>query len=142
MQLLSPQRAFIDESLLGLRLLLGGVFLYHGVPKLLDTTATMGGFESMGLPGFLGLVVGVLEILGAVLLILGVATPLASLILAAIIISAIGIVHLPEGSIGAGLERDLLILGSFVVLFTAGPGRYALSTSSRSESMVSEQADG
>ncbi|WP_330632880.1 DoxX family protein [Halocatena halophila] len=142
MQLLSPQKTFIDEALFGLRLLLGFVFLYHGVPKLLDTTATIGAFESLGLPGLLGLVVGVLEVVGAVLLILGVATPIASLVLAAIIVSAIGLVHLPEGSIAAGLERDLLILGASIVVFTAGPGRYALNTHSRSETTVSEKAEG
>lgn len=60
-----------------LRLALGIVFLAHGLPKLENPAELTGLLRKLGMPGarLLAWLVAVLETAGAVLLILGVATP-------------------------------------------------------------------
>src|SRR5438093_11205989 len=70
-------------GLLVLRLALGLIFFTHGYPKLAHSGAGMQGFfVQHGLPGYFVYISGVLEVFGAVLLVLGVFTRGAALLLA------------------------------------------------------------
>ena len=63
-----------------LRVLTGVLFIVHGLTKLFLVTpaGTAGYFASLGLPGFLGYLVMILELVGGVVLVLGIYTrPLA-----------------------------------------------------------------
>ncbi len=111
-------------SLLLTRLVVVFVFLWHGVPKAFNPSMAMGKFASMGFPAFLGPVIGWLEVIGAVLLLVGLWSRWASLLLGAIIVVALVAVHIPKG-VTAGLERDLLILAASLGLATHGPGLWA-----------------
>ncbi len=108
-----------------LRLLVGGIFLYHGVPKLMNMAGTMQFFSSLGLPGFVGVLVGILEVVGGILLIIGLWTKWAAYVLAIIIAGAI-ILASGRNGITAGLERDVLILVSSLVIAWSAPGRIAI----------------
>src|ERR1700720_4440880 len=71
-------------ALLLLRLGLGIIFVSHGYPKLfthLDQTTE--GFVKMGFPAYFAYIAGVLEFFGGILLILGLFTRIAGLLLAA-----------------------------------------------------------
>ncbi|MDO8556727.1 MAG: DoxX family protein [Nanoarchaeota archaeon] len=116
-------------SLLGLRLVIAAIFLLHGIPKLLNLAGTMNFFSGLGFPAFLGPVVGVLEVLGALAILLGFWHKGATYVLALIIVVAILAVQIPgalERGISAGLERDVLILASILVLMTYGSGKLAV----------------
>src|SRR5258707_14372638 len=70
-------------GLLVLRLSLGLIFFTHGYPKLAHSGAGMQGFfVEHGLPGYFVYISGVMEVFGALLLVLGLFTRAAALLLA------------------------------------------------------------
>lgn len=69
-------------GLLFLRVALGVIFIFHGYPKLFSgTQQMMGFFQHIGLPGYFVFVAGVFEFFGGLLLIIGLFTRLAGLLL-------------------------------------------------------------
>ncbi len=125
-----------------LRLVLGVVFLAHGLPKLLPVfggspaeTAAM--FEASGLQPALLLVltVGVIELFGGAAIILGVWTRFAAILLAINMGVAIWKIHLPHGfflnlslepGVGHGYEFAMVLLGGLVCLLLNGPGAMSI----------------
>lgn len=125
-----------------LRLVLGVVFLAHGLPKLLPVfggspaeTAAM--FEASGLQPalFLVLIVGVIELFGGAAIILGVWTRFAAILLAINMGVAIWKIHLPHGfflnlslepGVGHGYEFAMVLLGGLVCLLLNGPGAVSI----------------
>jgi putative oxidoreductase len=112
-------------TLLGTRLLVACIFLWHGLPKAVYPSMAMAKFVGLGLPGFLGPIIGIVEVIAAICLVLGVLHRQANLLLAVVIVGAIVTVQIP-GGITAGLERDLLILAGTLLLSIHGPGILAL----------------
>lgn len=119
---------FKGSSLLLLRLILVVTFVYHGYPKAADWGMAAEKFASIGFPGFLGPVVGIFEVVCGLGLLLGAFTRLASVPLIVIISVAIVGVQAPgaaaEGTLlTSGLERDLFIFASLLVILAFGPGK-------------------
>lgn len=120
-----------DAALLGIRVVLGFLWVVHGVSKLLTPEATQGFFSDMGFPGVVGLIVGVTELVGGGLLVAGLLTRVALIPLLGIITVAILLVQaqqtgdLPLG-IHTGIERDLLYFFGMAVLMSFGAGRYSV----------------
>jgi len=119
-----------NSSLLFLRVWIGIIYLYYGIGKVTDWSGASEKFISMGFPGFLGGPIGVIEIVGALLLITGVWFKWANWTLAGIIIVAVIGVWIPA-SIAAGdlvpnLQRDVLLAGAFWILSAYGPGKFVL----------------
>ncbi len=120
--MIQPFFVFSDWAFLVLRVVLGAVMIYHGLPKLKNLKATIDDFASMGLkPGiFWALLSGIAEFLGGVFLVLGFLTQVASLVLA---IQFVLVVLWVKGLKNfKSLEFDLLILASLLVLMTVGGG--------------------
>jgi putative oxidoreductase len=119
-----------DVALLILRLALAGVLLYHGLPKVMNFGATVGGFQSMHLPapsltaGFAVLA----EVVGGLLILLGVAVDLAAILVIIDMLGAIVFVHGPNGFdfTKGGWEHPFTVLVMALVLALAGPGRMAV----------------
>ena len=81
-------------ALLLLRLGLGVIFVFHGYPKLFThTRETMQGMVHMGFPAYFAYIAGVFEFFGGLLLILGLFTRIAGLLLAAEMAVALVKVH-------------------------------------------------
>jgi putative oxidoreductase len=81
-------------ALLLLRAALGVIFIYHGYPKLFGNThGTMQGFVRMGFPTYFAVIAGVLEFFGGCLLIVGLFTRIAGLLLAGEMVVALWRVH-------------------------------------------------
>lgn len=112
--------------LLLLRAAVASIYLYHGLPKALDWAFAAAKFEAMGFPGFLGPLVGIVEVSAAGLLVVGAFHRWANLALVVVIGVAIAGVQLPAsvaaGKVVAGLERDALILVAHLVLLGCGSG--------------------
>lgn len=92
-----------------LRVVLGAIFLVHGIQKMqsgLDKIA--GFFGSVGLPGWLAYPVGYIEVIGGIVLILGLGTRVVSALFAAIMVGATVFVKLKAGFVG-GWELDLAL---------------------------------
>jgi putative oxidoreductase len=108
----------------------------HGGQKLFGWfggygIAGTGGFlESLGFrPGKVhaGLA-GTAEFLGGLLIALGLLTPVGAALVIAVMVVAIGSVHLPKGFFvsDGGFEYNLMIVASSAALAFAGPGAYSL----------------
>ncbi len=121
---------FSNYALLSLRILLVLIFLYHGVPKAIFWSAAAEKFVGFGLPGFLGPITGIAEVIASLLLLFGRFWKISNLVLLFIITGALVTVQIPgfiaDSSKVAGLERDLLILVGHIILLAFNPkGRLA-----------------
>lgn len=109
-----------NVALIGLRLAIAAIFLWHGVPKAIDPSAAMEKFVDFGLPGALGPIIGVVEVVAAGMLAAGFRHRWAAGTLLVIIAGALATVQIP-GGMSAGLERDALILVGLLVIISAEP---------------------
>ncbi|NTX99709.1 DoxX family protein [Deinococcus sp. JMULE3] len=117
-----------DLALLLLRLATGLVFVMHGAQKFFTYTlpGTTQAFTQMGVPvpGISAPVVATVELLGGLLLILGVYSRAAGVLLAVNMLVAIALVHLKAGFFNpGGLEFPLVLLAASLAVAFAGPGR-------------------
>ena len=125
-----------DLGLLGLRLALGLVFLGHGAQKGFGAFGGPGLEGTTGFIGSLGLrparfwalaaVAG--ELLAGLLLVLGLFTPLAALLVVATMAVAIAKVHGAKGFFlqNGGYEYNLVLLISALALAATGPGALSI----------------
>jgi putative oxidoreductase len=126
----------MNFALLALRLVVGGLFVGHGVQKLFGSfggaglEGTAAGFEKGGLrPGWLhAWAAGLAEAGGGLLLALGLATPFAAAGLIAVMTAAIVTVHGPNGVwvTKGGYEYNLVLIAVAIVLAGVGPGAWSL----------------
>ena len=136
-------------ALLLLRAALGAIFIYHGYPKLFThTRETMQAFGHMGFPGYMAYVAGVIEFFGGSLLVAGLFTRIAGLLLAGEMAVALVKVHGLLAHPGAVNNYEFplsLAAGSFALavfgagvisfdhaVFRAGGGSARKSSRSRS----------
>jgi len=90
-------------ALLLLRAAIGVIFIYHGYPKLFGQAQRYVEFYTQaGLPGYFSYISGVLELFGGSLLIGGLFTRIAGLLLAVEMAVAIWKIHLNEGVLSVG----------------------------------------
>jgi putative oxidoreductase len=114
-------------GLLALRIALGIIFLTHGYPKLVHGGAMQGFFEQHGLPGSFVYVSGVLEVFGGVLLVLGLFTRPAALLLAVEMAVAIWKVHSSKGYLAVHeYEFPLTLAVACFALATVGAGKLSV----------------
>jgi len=125
----------LNLALVALRVVLGVVFVVHGAQKLfgwfggggIDGTAQF--FASLGLNPSepLALLSGAGELVGGLMMVLGVLVPLSALVLAVDMVVAILFRAINLGFIsGGGVELNPLILAIILALVLLGPGRYSL----------------
>lgn len=126
----------INIGLLLLRLVIGLLFVGHGAQKLFGwfggygLNGTGGWFESIGMkPGVtMALFAGLAELIGGILFTLGLLTPLAAVLIAGTMLTAIMKVHAPNGlwATSNGYEYNLTLLAVAIGIALIGPGEYAL----------------
>jgi putative oxidoreductase len=121
-------------ALLVLRLALGAIFIAHGAQKVFvyGFAGTSASFGDMGVPleGVMGPLVALLELVGGILLVLGVATRVVAAALTVNMIVATLLVHLAAGIFvtEGGYELTLMLGAASLALVLAGPGRLSLDT--------------
>lgn len=126
-----PTQRQMDVGLTILRVVLGAIFIAHGGQKLFvyGFAGVAGAFGQMGVPaaGFVGPAIALIEFFGGIALALGLLTRLAALGIAATMIGAIFLVHLPAGFFAPnGIEFPLALLAAAASLVITGAGRYSL----------------
>jgi putative oxidoreductase len=130
--------AFAPYALTILRVLVGITFLLNGLPKFGNISGFTGFVASLGvpLPGFFGIFIPVLEVVGGLLLIAGLATRWVSLLFAIEMLVTTLLVKLPrlgfiapQGQPGVGAELDLLLLVCALLLLTHGSGPLSVERS-------------
>jgi putative oxidoreductase len=124
-----------SSILLALRSSLGAMILAHGYNKVFrggKLAGTAGWFESIGMaPGMINAVLAAATEIGCgILLLLGIATPLAAGALVALMVVAIVTVHRFNGYFvfnkGQGVEYCLIVIVGALTTATLGAGRYSL----------------
>jgi putative oxidoreductase len=126
----------MELGLLILRVIVGALLVGHGTQKLFGwfgghgVQGTAGFFESIGLrPGRVhALAAGLAETGGGLLLALGLLTPLAALLLTAVMTAAILTVHLRNGvwATGGGYEYNLVLIAVVFAIAAVGAGDWSL----------------
>jgi len=112
-------------GLLLLRIALGVIFVYHGYPKLFGHTRdAMQSFAHMGLPGYFVYIAGVIEFFGGLMLIAGLFTRIAGLLLAGEMAVGLWTVHnIISNPMAVGnYELPLVLAVSTFALATVGAG--------------------
>jgi len=116
-----------DRGLLLLRLASGGVFVAFGLGKFVNHASELASFKTYGLPApeLFVLAIGVVEVVGGVLLIAGVYTSLAALVLAGDMVGAIIVSGIAKGET-VSLTLAPAELAAMLIVLWAGPGAYRL----------------
>jgi putative oxidoreductase len=115
-----------------LRIMTGLLLLQHGTTKYLSIpVGPMNGASPMTLSG----AAGILELIGGILLILGLFTRPVAFILSGMTAVAYFIAHAPQGFYPILNGGELAVLYSFVLLYiaSAGPGPISLDRTMRNE---------
>lgn len=124
-------------SALALRVASGGLFIAHGLLKLLVFTpvGTAGYFESLGLPGALAYATIIAELIGGLALILGVQARLTALALIPVLLGAAIFAHGSNGWLfsneGGGWEFPALWAVVNLAIAGLGAGAFALKLPSK-----------
>jgi putative oxidoreductase len=125
----------MSYGLLLLRVVIGGVFLAHGLQKTFGwwngpgPTRLRAAVEGMGFrPAGLLTLVLILAEDGGLLFVLGLVTPLAALMIVSTQIVAIATTHWKNGfwNGGGGWEFNLVLIAGTLAVCATGPGRFSL----------------
>ena len=113
------------------RLLIGAIFAYAGIGKILSFEGTAGWIASVGLPfaSLLLVLVIVLELFGGIMLVLGIKTKFVAFLLAGFTILATLIFHtsnLSDMTNQLLFTKNLMILGGLLFISSKSAGRFSL----------------
>jgi putative oxidoreductase len=116
-----------------LRVIVGGLFLWHGIDKF-DTGISMveDMFEMWGVPapGLTAPLTAVVEIVAGTMLVFGLGTRLGAMALSVVSIGALVYVKQDLGLISSdpmpGAELDLALLAGLIAVIVLGPGKVSL----------------
>ena len=104
-----------------LRIMTGLLFLAHGTAKLLKFPATENFAEGVSLFSMTGFS-GLLELVGGVLIVVGLFTRLTAFILSGMMAVAYFMAHAPQGFYPINNRGELAIMFCFVFLYLAAAG--------------------
>jgi len=116
-----------------LRIVIGGLFIWHGIDKfdvgisMIEEMFTMWGVAA---PGLTAPLTAVVEIVAGIMLVVGLGTRVAAMALSVVMIGALIYVKQDLGIISSqpmpGAELDLALLAGLVAVIVLGPGRLSL----------------
>jgi len=121
-----------DQGKLLLRVVLAALLLFHGVSKLIGGVGFITGMlDKAGLPGAFGYLVYVGEVVAPLLILFGLYTRAAALVVAINMVVALLLVHTSQfftmsDTGGWALELQGMYLGGALVVALLGAGRYSL----------------
>ena len=115
-----------DIVFMGLRSATGVIFILHGISKFNPGFAE--NLPNMGLPAEMQIPIALAELIPGILLIIGVLSRLSASLISIIMLGAIFMVKGASSITGkGGVEFDLILLASALVIMIAGPGRISLA---------------
>jgi putative oxidoreductase len=121
-----------DQGKLVLRAILALMILFHGVSKLIGGVGMIAGMlEKAGLPGVFGYLVYIGEVLAPLMILFGIFTRAAALVVVVNMIVALLLVHTSQFFTlneqgGWALELQGMYLGGAIAVALLGAGRYSI----------------
>ncbi len=120
------EKVLNDVVFMGLRSAIGVIFIVHGIGKFNPGFSNF--LSNIGLPVEMQIPIALAELVPGILLIIGVLSRLSVSLLSIIMLGAIFHVKGAQSLTGdMGVELDLILLASFLVIMIAGPGRISLA---------------
>jgi putative oxidoreductase len=118
----------MEAAALAGRLLLAAIFLHEAWSKLFGYTAALSYMRAFGVPGELLPLAIAVELGCGLLIVLGLYTRAAALILAGFCVATAVLFHTKFGDRNQLLhfEKDFAIAGGFLILFARGAGAWSL----------------
>jgi len=129
--LLSPAPGWaVSAALLLVRVVVGVAFILHGWPKIQKPFEWMSGMPNPP-PGIMQALAALCEVAGGALLALGLLTRVAALAIAAVMVGALALVHVPKGDPfvapgGPSAEPASVYLAVSLLIAAVGAGAYSL----------------
>ncbi len=115
-----------DVVFMGLRSALGVIFIVHGVGKFNPGFSNF--LTSLGIPVEMQIPIALAELVPGILLIFGVLSRFSAVLISIIMLGAIFLVKGAQSLTGdKGVEIDLILLASALVIMIAGPGRISIA---------------
>jgi len=115
-----------DIVFIGLRSAIGIIFILHGISKFNPGFAD--NLPSMGLPAEMAIPIALAELVPGILIVLGVFSRLSASLISIIMLGAIFRVKGAQSITGqGGVELDLILLASVLIIMIIGPGRISLA---------------
>ena len=120
------QSIFYDVAHFGVRITIGLIFIMHSLGKFDPGFA--GFVTKQGLPPEMQIPIALAEFVPGILLIIGGLTRISASLLSIVMLGAIFVVKGAQNLTGqGGVELDLLLLASLLVVIVIGPGRISIS---------------
>jgi putative oxidoreductase len=113
-------------GLLLIRVVLGAIFIHHGLMKFGNLGGTEGFMMAIGLPGFMAYAITFVEVIGGAMLALGIAVRAAAVATGIAMLVALGLAVLPSRGLGGG-EFEVLLAACSFGLALIGAGRLRLT---------------
>jgi len=115
-----------DIVFMGLRSAIGVIFILYGISKFNPGFAE--NLPNMGLPAEMQIPLALAELVPGILLIMGVLSRLSASLISTIMLGAIFMVKGASSITGkGGVELELILLASALVIMIVGPGRISLA---------------
>ncbi|HEY5736092.1 MAG TPA: DoxX family protein [Nitrosopumilus sp.] len=115
-----------DIVLMGLRSAVGVIFILHGISKFNPGFAE--NLPNMGLPAEMQIPIALAELIPGIFIIIGVLSRLSASLISIIMLGAIFMVKGASSITGkGGVELDLILLASVLLIMIIGPGRISLA---------------
>ncbi|BDQ31164.1 MAG: DoxX family protein [Nitrosopumilus sp.] len=115
-----------DVVFMGLRSAVGVIFILHGMSKFNPGFAN--NLPNMGLPIEMQIPLALAELVPGILIIVGVLSRLSASLLAVVMLGAIFMIKGAKSITGqGGVELDLILLASVLVVMIVGPGRISIA---------------
>ena len=115
-----------DIVIMGLRSVVGTIFIVHGIPKFNPGFTNF--LTNNGIPVEMQIPIALAELVPGILLIIGILSRWSASLLSIDMLGAIFIIKGAQNLTGnGGVEIDLILLASSLVIMIVGPGRISLA---------------
>ncbi|MDH3312362.1 MAG: DoxX family protein [Nitrosopumilus sp.] len=115
-----------DVVFIGLRSAIGMIFIVHGISKF--NPGFVNFLTNMGIPAEMQIPIALAELIPGIFLVFGVLSRFSAVLISIIMLGAIFYVKGAQNLTGdGGVEIDLILLASSIVIMIAGPGRISIA---------------
>ncbi|QLH07928.1 DoxX family protein [Nitrosopumilus ureiphilus] len=115
-----------DAVFIGLRSAIGVIFIVHGISKF--NPGFVNFLTNTGIPAEMQIPIALAELIPGILLVFGVLSRLSTVLISIIMLGAIFYVKGAQSLTGdGGVEFELMLLASSIVIMIAGPGRISIA---------------